>query len=116
MPDNFHLNEFSCPCCGGNDIKPELVARLDKARDIAGLPFKIDSGWRCEAHNKEVGGEEKSSHMNGWAADIFCASSAARFNFLESLQRAGFNRFGIGKNFIHVDCDPDKPTCMIWVY
>lgn len=112
----FNLNEFMCPCCGGNDIKPELVERLQKARSMAGFPFKIDSGWRCEAHNKEIGGEEKSSHMLGWAADIACGASAIRHTLIESLQCAGFNRFGIGKTFIHADCDPAKPKNVIWVY
>lgn len=116
MPNNFKLTEFACPCCGGNDIKASFVEKLQKARDIAGFPFKINSGWRCESHNKDIKGEASSSHMFGYAADIACQSSMTRFNLLESLQRAGFNRFGIGKTFIHTDCDPDKPQHVIWVY
>ncbi len=114
--NNFNQAEFACPCCGGNDIRAEAVERLQKARTIAGTPFRITSGWRCEKHNKAEGGKATSSHMLGWAFDIACETSVMRFNLLEALQRAGFNRFGIGKTFIHTDCDPNKPQHMIWVY
>jgi uncharacterized protein YcbK (DUF882 family) len=116
MPENFNLNEFSCPCCGGNNIQAEFVERLQRARTKARIPFKINSGWRCPAHNKETKGEAQSSHMSGWAADIACETSGVRFTILESLRRAGFTRLGIGKSFIHADCDPDKPPNVIWVY
>ena len=116
MPNNFRLDEFMCPCCGGNNIQAGFVDLLERARAMAELPFKINSGWRCEARNKEIKGEEKSSHMTGWAADIACEASALRHTLIKTLIFADFNRFGIGKNFVHVDCDPAKPKNMIWVY
>lgn len=116
MPNNFNLNEFACPCCGGNNIQAKFIERLDLARNMAVLPFKINSGWRCADHNKEIGGESHSSHMSGWAADIACESSGNRKRMISALLQAGFTRLGIGKTFIHADDDPDKPQHVIWVY
>lgn len=116
MTSHFDLREFACPCCGGNDIKPELIERLQKARTIAGVPFEITSGWRCKAHNREIKGGAQSSHMAGWAADIACKTSGVYFSVLKSLIQAGFNRIGRGRDYIHVDCDPGKPANVSWPY
>ena len=116
--DYFEPWEFKCPCCGlGPDrMNPVFVARLDQARGLAGVPFLITSGWRCERHNAEVGGSETSSHMKGLAVDIECRLSGARFQILWALRVVGFNRIGIRKDFIHVDMDYDKPPRLVWVY
>lgn len=112
----FSLNEFKCPCCGQVIIKRELLNLLDEARDIAGIPFKINSGYRCEKHNKEVGGKPNSSHLQGYAADIAAETSRQRFLIVGALLQAGAVRLGVGKNFIHVDTDPTKPKRVIWLY
>lgn len=43
---------------------------LDPLRETYGKPIKVNSGYRCEALNKAVGGSRTSSHMSGEAADI----------------------------------------------
>lgn len=116
MTANFNLNEFMCPCCGGNNIQAGLVERLQKARTLADVPFKITSGWRCEEHNKKIGGEKDSSHMKGWAVDIACGTSRIYFQILKACIDAGFNRIGRGRDYIHVDCDPGKPVDVSWPY
>ena len=48
-----------------------LVANvLDPVREAYGKPIYVNSGYRCEKHNKAVGGVPKSQHMLGQAADI----------------------------------------------
>lgn len=116
MPYHFNLTEFACPCCSGNNIQAGFVEQLQKARAIARVAFKIDSGWRCEAHNTQVGGEAQSSHMAGWAADIACPTPGVYFQVLNAVIRAGFNRIGRGRDYIHVDCDPNKPANVSWPY
>ena len=37
-----------------------LIDKLDKARGISGVAYKINSGYRCESHNAKVGGSPKS--------------------------------------------------------
>ena len=112
----FDLKEFNCPCCGENKISLEFVYLLDQARKIAGIPFKITSGYRCEKHNREIGGKEDSAHVKGFAADIACNSSKARFKIEKALFLVGFNRIGEDDDFIHVDCCPDKPKNVKWRY
>ena len=43
---------------------------LDPLRDEYGKPIYVNSGYRCEKHNKAVGGVPRSQHMLGQAADI----------------------------------------------
>ena len=112
----FSKDEFACPCCGMNGMKQEFADKLDDARGRAGVPFKINSGYRCVAHNKAVGGSLTSSHLDGWAVDIEAKSSRQRFKIIEGLIGAGIKRIGIGKTFIHADDDPDKSPEVAWLY
>ncbi len=119
----FKLEEFASPddLTSGSMMEEEFLERLDLARDIAGFPFIINSGFRTIAHNqalKEKGYKvaKNSSHLLGWAADLHCGSSKRRFLMLEALLDAGFTRIGIGSNFLHCDNDPEKPDMTIWTY
>lgn len=92
-----------------------FLAILDRARGMANTPFVITSGYRCEKHNKEVGGSHTSSHLKGCAVDIAAPDSVARGQILRGLILAGFRRIGIGQDFIHVDSDAAKPNA-VWTY
>lgn len=110
---------LACPCCKRCELSPELMQMLDNAREIAGVPFGINSGFRCAAHNADVGGKPSSSHLGGYAVDIATRNGPARMTILGGLMAAGFQRIGIAKTFIHVDMDPDKITSMgpvCWLY
>jgi len=113
---HFHIDEFKCKCCGKALMKEEFLKMLDKARDLAKTPFIITSGYRCQEHNKEVGGKPDSAHTRGYAADIAVSNSTDRYLIVYGLIMAGFRRLGIGKDFIHVDNDPEKPSGVIWTY
>ena len=43
---------------------------LEPAREAIGCPILINSGFRCEAVNRQVGGVRNSQHLQGCAADI----------------------------------------------
>lgn len=48
-----------------------LVATiLDPLRERYGKPINVNSGYRCQALNKAVGGVRNSQHLTGEAADI----------------------------------------------
>ncbi|SDO04213.1 Peptidase M15 [Desulfonauticus submarinus] len=113
---HFKPHEFKCPCCGRCEIKEEAILALDMAREMAGVPFRITSGFRCEKHNREVGGKPDSAHLGGWAVDIRATNSKARYKIITALINCGFTRIGIGKNFIHADKDPEKVQNVVWVY
>lgn len=98
-------------------LKPELVQKLDKARDLAGVPFIIDSGLRTPEHNATLpDAVSNSAHLRGFACDLRCKDSVTRFKMVNALQAVGFKRLGFGKNFIHADCDPSLPANVYWHY
>ena len=49
---------------------------LDPLREAWGAPIHVNSGYRCPALNKAVGGVPASQHMAGEAADITAGSRA----------------------------------------
>lgn len=112
---SFTTQEMRCQCCGAERMDPGFMEKLQAARDVAGIPFRINSAYRCEKHNAIVGGVSGSSHLRGCAADIHTATSVQRLYIVDALCRAGFQRIGIAKNFIHVDNDNTKPRSM-WLY
>jgi zinc D-Ala-D-Ala carboxypeptidase len=117
LTKNFSLSEFNCKCgCGDSNISHKLVHKLQKAREIAGVSFKITSGVRCQMHNKKSGGLASSSHVTGLAADISTPDGLNRHKVLSGLIGAGFTRIGIAKSFIHADIDTSKPFPTIWLY
>jgi len=116
LSENFSVDEFRCPCCGKIEMYIGFIRKLQMARSIAGIPFIINSGFRCDAHNAAVGGSKSSSHEVGLAADIRVASSSERFAVIFGLIRAGFTRIGVGKNFIHADSDQAKSQRIMWRY
>ena len=115
---HFDIQEFDSPDEQGSGkyMDESFLSMLDDARGIAGIPFIINSGFRSKSHNAYVGGKEQSSHLFGYAVDLHCTGSRERSIIISSLQKAGFNRFGIGNTFIHCDSDPDKISNVIWTY
>lgn len=76
------------------NIKPEHIAKLDKARHISGIPYHIISGYRDPKHNKDVGGVENSAHTQGLATDLSTGSSRTHGLILKGLYQSGLNRIG----------------------
>ena len=113
----FTLDEFDCPSLpnSGKNMDTNFLTKLEEARDIAGVPFKITSGYRTKKHNEAVGGVPNSSHLIGVAADIAVSSGSERYIILNALLKAGFKRIGVAKTFIHCDTDPNKPNS-VWTY
>lgn len=122
----FDFEEFSCPTLessglptsDGGKMCLDFLHKLDEAREIAGVPFKITSGYRSPQHNLDVGGRVGSSHVKVpcKAVDLHCNNSADRSKILNALFKVGLGRrVGIAKTFIHVDMDYDKPAA-IWLY
>ena len=114
----FKLSEFDSPDEPGSGSKmdKDFLEKLDYARGNAGVPFKINSGYRTKEWNFKVGGRVGSSHLKGLAVDIHCNNSKARFELVDILLDVGFNRLGIANTFIHADIDKDKPQNLIWTY
>lgn len=109
----FKPEEFVCRHCGKAGIDDNFVTLLDQARHLACVPFVITSGYRCEIHDKALGG--KGNHTTGKAVDILCTDSSTRYAILEALFRVGFQRIEVAPRHIHVDQAPDKPPYVCWL-
>lgn len=113
-PD-FEASEFACNCgCGEQRMNVWFIKRLQAARTIADVPFVILSGARCEKHNENVGGDDKSTHVpefmpdkRGHGVDIRYQTAREAFIIVTALLKAGFTRVGFNDGGIHVD-DAEK--------
>lgn len=119
----FSLSEFASPDLpdSGVNMDSEFLTKLDNARAIANIRFKITSGYRTKEYNEDLRkrgykASPDSAHLTGHAADIAATSGKERWTIVNALIRSGFNRIGIAESFIHVDDDPSKPTNVIWTY
>tara|TARA_R100000388_G_C7224400_1_gene150919 strand:+ start:46 stop:426 length:381 start_codon:yes stop_codon:yes gene_type:complete len=126
MLNYFDFDEFACPTenssglptSEGGKMCIKFLHKLDEARDIAGIPFKVTSGYRSKEHNLKVGGRVGSSHAKVpcRAVDLYCDNSVDRAKILNALHKVGLGRrTGIDKFFIHVDDDHDKVDAC-WLY
>lgn len=93
----------------------DFLAKLDKAREYAKMPFVINSAYRSPDHPESIK-NPSSSHIKGLAVDIKATDSRTRYRVLDALMSVGFNRIGIADTFIHVDDDKDKSSNVIWTY
>ena len=117
---HFNRNEFACKCgrCVLNKIDPLLITALDRARAFAGVPFSINSGYRCADHNATLkNSSPTSSHVKGLAVDIHTGDNDGyRYRVVYGLLCAGFIRIGISRTFVHADIDPAKTQGVVWLY
>lgn len=106
----FKISDFDSPDLkgSGSKMKESTLSMLDEAREICGIPFIVNSGFRTKQHNANIGGSKNSSHMKGYAVDIRIRNSNERFFMIKAALKAGFHRIGIYDTFIHLDNDPNK--------
>ena len=58
MSQYFTQEEFDSPDLKGSGKNMDLhfLSLLIEARELANIPFKINSGYRTEEHNLKIGG------------------------------------------------------------
>lgn len=115
---NFSIAELSSPDQPGSGINmdKQFMSKVQLLRDFVNMPLLVNSGFRSVKHNKLIGGSIDSSHLTGLAIDLKCNDSRLRFLLLQGAIMIGFNRIGIGWNFIHLDDDLNKVSKVIWLY
>lgn len=114
----FTESEFrKCtPSCSLQDMDWRLMSKLDYARELAGIPFVLNSCYRSPAWEASHGRNGSSSHCKGLAVDIRCRTYSNRWKVVNALIKAGFTRIGIGKTYVHADIDATKTQNVIWDY
>ena len=113
MTKNFNIQEFNCKC--GCEMPADVLANITElaenlqiVRDMLDEPIQINSAYRCEAHNRAIGGVKYSQHVKGTAADIVVKNIRPEkvVVALDRMQDAGFiKKGGIGSyaTFTHMD-------------
>lgn len=108
VSEHFKSNEFDCRCgrrdCTTTLICSQLLLGLEQLRNPVGALF-LSCGYRCEAHNLEIGGAKDSQHCKGKAADVK-AGRVLPFSVARSAEGVDvFKNGGIGvyRTFTHVD-------------
>ena len=115
---HFKESEFKAcsPSCSLQDMKQHTMDKLDAARELAGIPFVLNSAYRSPAWERKRGRTGTGAHTTGCAVDIRCNTSANRIKIVSALLDVGFRRIGIGKTYVHVDDDPAKTQNVMWHY
>jgi uncharacterized protein YcbK (DUF882 family) len=117
LSEHFSRGEFACPCgCGAGEPDGDLIALLEEMRKTLGAPLRINSGLRCESHNRAVGGKDLSAHLRGEGADLGAEGGEALYHLARAAFKAGARRIGIGKGFVHVDVSGTLPSPRLWTY
>jgi len=118
MTKNFDISEFECNCgCKmPADVHVNIVKltnQLQVLRDILEKPIRITNAYRCESHNKKVGGVSNSQHLYGKAADIQIKGIKPKHiaNLIDELIYGGHmlqGGLGVYNNFVHYDIRKTK--------
>ena len=100
----FATNELSCKCgCNECLMDRTFMGKLDAIREAVNKPFPVTSAYRCPDHNDNVSGTGRGGpHTTGRAIDIK-AAGRMKFEIMEAAKSQGMTRFGIGREFIHID-------------
>ena len=75
LTPHFNVSEFRCKCGGNHDTQLDeaLADKLEKLFSaLKCSKIIVNSGYRCPAHDKNIGGNGYGQHTKGTAADIVC--------------------------------------------
>jgi uncharacterized protein YcbK (DUF882 family) len=115
LTSNFYRDEFACQgenCCNNSaPISLKLVTLLQKLRNLSKKPLIVTSGFRCNKHNKAIGGAENSYHTKGMAVDVKTPLPAHDFLLLIK-KIPEIKGVGIYSSWFHLDIR-DKEYCWI---
>jgi len=91
-------------------VSGSAQAALAALETAAGRTFNINSAYRTEQENEDVGGADNSQHMVGNAFDIDVSdmSTAERLDLIRMARAAGFGGIGIYENTLHFDVGPTR--------
>ena len=107
--NNFKVSEFACKCCRQNLIDHRILDMAQVIRDELGVPVRVNSGYRCDEHNRRGGGVKGSKHTKSLAADLSCKlGTGTMFEAVKKLHGQGklpqLDYCIKYKTFIHIDC------------
>jgi uncharacterized protein YcbK (DUF882 family) len=124
----FSPDEFDCHCnncknknTGEKYMDDDFIHKLHYSRVVSNVVYDVSNGcgYRCEAHNKNIGGSDTSLHPEGKAADIPYRNSTECLKIIYGLIQGGFKRIKVYKKndksgWIHVDVYKGNSKPEIW--
>lgn len=100
--------EFKCRCsykdCKYTLISPKLVSSYAATRGEFNSQIIINSGFRCQKHNDDVGGHSNSRHLIGHAIDLHV--KIEKLDQLERIAKKYFDTVLRYDTFIHCHNEP----------
>lgn len=118
--ENWKLSDeiLACavPACRLSQLQPVLVDAVNLLVSRLSFCPRITSAFRSQDWDRVKGRSGASAHCKGLAVDIACVTSAQRYEILRAAISLQIPRIGIGRNFIHLDLDPDKAQDVVWHY
>jgi len=110
----FTKEELICNCgCDELIVNYGFITKIEELREFLGFSFIVNSFYRCEKYNKEVGGVKNSYHLLGRAMDIQ-ASGEKAYKIVQHASDFGFRGIGVYPTFIHLD-DREQDRICFWV-
>lgn len=120
MINYFSNDELRCKHCDEYFFDDQTKARLNQLRHELGFPLIINSGYRCEYHNNQIGATQ--THASGQAVDIRIRGDKALLLIAKAVE-IGFTGIGVKQKgagrFIHLDTLSEgkgRPRPHIWSY
>ena len=92
----------------------DILNQLVQLSKLVSSPLYFTSSFRTPTQNRICGGSPTSSHLKGLAFDIKCTTSLFRFKLINAIHILGISRYGVYKNFIHIDFDRSKSQNVTW--
>jgi hypothetical protein len=111
---NFNAGEFKCK--GDNWywlVHLGLVVWLQQMREKIDRPLRVNSAFRTQNYNADIGGASRSKHMLGLAADLAVPDKMSSIALAGLAYSVGFRRIGVANGFVHVDTAPGEAY---WAY
>tara|TARA_B100000749_G_C18406507_1_gene457143 strand:+ start:60 stop:443 length:384 start_codon:yes stop_codon:yes gene_type:complete len=121
----FTSDELRCGCgkCDGGSMSDAFMSKLVAIREYLNFPLPISSAFRCEEHNRNVGGASSSLHLpdkngNAHAVDIRIDRDRA-YKVVEIARQFGMRGVGVSQKgsarFVHLD-DRNQADMSFWSY
>ena len=113
LSKHFSRDEFACNCgCGFDTVDAATLQVLEDVREHFDRATVINSGCRCVAWNKKVGGASNSEHTKARAADIAVAGHTPDevADYVETGPLKGKGGVGRYNTFTHIDTRSGAPA------
>lgn len=109
ISENFKVKEFRCKDESDKIMIDEdfVKNKLQAIRDHFGAPVTINSAYRTESYNAQVGGAKSSYHMKGQAFDIVVQGHTP-LEVAQYAQALDINGIIQYNGFVHVDSRPSR--------